>query len=182
MNPSSVILVFDLPEKTAAAVLAALHLGPSNAIDIEPAAPQCDVTHLASQNSERNSPTVTPVNESRSESSPEDVRICGDRYACVLFGKSLSARTLAGLFGQVVDQLHDLDPAVLLALSDARRRSRRYVARAADGVHPGRADLPVMQTRSGWWISRNVSRADTEAALRATCAAARLEYGRDLIF
>lgn len=101
--------------------------------------------------------------------------------ACVL-DAPVGANTLGGLFRNVVDAVHDLDPAVIERLAGMKARTRRFVARACEDVHAGRRDLPVLQTRSGWWVSANIGRHNLVRALRALCAASGLRYGRDIRF
>jgi hypothetical protein len=81
-----------------------------------------------------------------------------------------------------VDAIHDLDPAAIERLSGMKARTRRYVAREREQVHAGRRDLPVLQTRSGWWVSANIGRPDLIRSLRALCRASGLRYGRDILF
>ncbi len=49
-------------------------------------------------------------------------------------------------------------------------------------VHLGTKGLPVLQTRSGWWISKNVSQLQTVSHLEALCTASGLEFGKDVRF
>ena len=78
--------------------------------------------------------------------------------------------------------MHDLDPSVIEWLSEMKARKRRYVARKPEQVHAGRRDLPVLQTRSGWWVSGNIGEDDFIRSLKALCRASGLHYGQDIRF
>jgi hypothetical protein len=39
-----------------------------------------------------------------------------------------------------------------------------------------------MQTKSGWWISKNVSQGQLKQALSALCRVSSLSFGKDLKF
>lgn len=104
------------------------------------------------------------------------------KYGLRLLGETLRAGTLAGAFGALIDRLTELDPGVVEKLAPRRSRKRAYVAKERAAIHPGRPDLPVRRTRSGWWISANIGSADLDRALRAVCAASGLTYGRDVCF
>jgi hypothetical protein len=80
----------------------------------------------------------------------------------------------------VIDIVHEVAPNVLERLAMMRARKRRFVSKSGTDIHPGRRDLKVMQTRSGWWISANVGLDDTVRNLQALCHAASLKYGSDI--
>lgn len=103
-------------------------------------------------------------------------------YVASILGAPVGADTMGRLFRNVVDAIHDLDPAVIERLAGMKARTRRFAARAREDVHAGRRDLPVLQTRSGWWVSANIGRPDLVRGLRALCAAGGLRYGRDIRF
>lgn len=105
----------------------------------------------------------------------------GARVASVL-GMPIGAPTLGKLLRNVVDAMHDLDPSVIERLSEMKARKRRYVAREPAQVHAGRRDLPVLQTCSGWWVSRNIGEDDFIRSLKALCRASGLHYGQDIRF
>jgi hypothetical protein len=104
------------------------------------------------------------------------------KYSCEFLGDIFSAPTLFALFGAIVDQVHEIDSAVLDRFAKTGARTRKYVAREKSKIHPGNPNLPVMKTRSGWWISKNVGRLDVERALRALCRVVGFEYGKDIRF
>jgi hypothetical protein len=102
------------------------------------------------------------------------------KYVLEVLGERLEASSLGLLFASLVDLLAELDPAVLERVSKLTPRRRRYVARAKEGVHPGRPDLKTIKTKSGWWVSANVGREDVARAIRAVCIAANLQFGQDI--
>jgi hypothetical protein len=103
-------------------------------------------------------------------------------YVALVLGVPVGARTLGELLGNVVDAIHDLDAAAINRLSEMKARTRHYVACEPENVHAGRRDLPVLQTRSGWWVSANIGRRDLVGSLRAVCRASGLHYGHDIRF
>ncbi len=106
----------------------------------------------------------------------------GSRYSVEVMGESVEENALGRLFANVVDLFHELDPQALENLAEMRARRRRYVARRREDVHGGRTNLPVIRTRSGWFVSANVGREDVGRGLRALCKAARLVCGVDVRF
>lgn len=103
-------------------------------------------------------------------------------YVASIFGVPIGANTLGALLRNAVDAIHDLDPPAIERLSQMMARTRHYVAREREQVHAGRRDLPVLQTRSGWWVSANIGRPDLVRSLRALCRASGLRYGHDIQF
>lgn len=103
-------------------------------------------------------------------------------YRAVFLGEPIGAETLPELFARVVDLSFELDPASIDRLANMKARTRRYVSRNREAIHPGRPDLPVTRTRTGWWISANVGVEDVARSLRALADAANLGYGTDVRF
>lgn len=103
-------------------------------------------------------------------------------YVALIFGVPVGADTLGALLCNVVDAIHDLDPEAIERLSRMKARTRRYVARKREQVHAGRRDLRVLRTRSGWWVSANIGRADLDRSFRALCRVTGLRYGHDIQF
>ena len=103
-------------------------------------------------------------------------------YVASVLGVPIAADTLGALLRNIVDAIHDLDPSVIERLSEMKARKRRYVARERERVHAGRRDLPVLQTRSDWWVSANIGRPDLVRSLQALCRASGLRYGQDIRF
>ena len=99
-----------------------------------------------------------------------------------VLGQLVGADSLSQMFAEVVDLVHGLAPEVLEKLATMKAQKRRYIARSRHDVHPGRSDLLVIGTRSGWYVSRNVGKRDVERALRALCEAANLVFGIDIRF
>jgi hypothetical protein len=104
------------------------------------------------------------------------------KYGLELLGEPLRASTLAELFGALIDRLAELDPEAVEKLSTMRSTKRGFVSREKNAIHPGRPDLPLRRTRSGWWISANIGTEDLERALRRTREANDLVYCRDIRF
>jgi hypothetical protein len=104
------------------------------------------------------------------------------KYGLELLGEPLRASTLAELFGALIDRLAELDPEAVEKLSTMRSTKRGFVSREKNAIHPGRPDLPLRRTRSGWWISANIGTEDLERALWRTCEANDLVYCRDIRF
>jgi hypothetical protein len=90
--------------------------------------------------------------------------------------------TLAALFGRVVDMMADVAPENLVSLAGIRTRGRRFISLEPHGIHPYSPHLPVLQTASGWWISKNISQDQLKLALRAICDVSGLRFGEDLRF
>jgi hypothetical protein len=105
-----------------------------------------------------------------------------DKYGLELFGATLRASTLGRLFGALIDKLFELDTKAVEKISTIRATKRGYVSREKNVIHPGRPDLPLLKTRSGWWISANIGTDDLERALRCACEVNGLVYGRDIRF
>ena len=104
------------------------------------------------------------------------------KHRAEVLGEAVGATTLGALFAAVVDRIDAVAPEAIEALSRKRARTRAFVARARGEVHPGRPDLAVVQTGSGWWVSANVGAADVRRGLGTLCAVAGLEFGADIRF
>lgn len=104
------------------------------------------------------------------------------KYSAEFIGIRISGWTLPEIFSTIVDMTFEVAPEVVDKLATLSSRRRRFVSRTCDGVHPGRQDLSVMQTGSGWWISKNIGQEDLRRGLRALAQAAGLTYGIDVKF
>lgn len=104
------------------------------------------------------------------------------KYAAGFLGVPISTRTLPEVFAEIVDMTAEVAPEALDRLSEVSARTRRFVARRPEAVHPGNRSLPVAQTASGWWISKNIGQEDLKRALRALCRVANLTFGKDIEF
>jgi hypothetical protein len=104
------------------------------------------------------------------------------KYEAEYLGARLFESTLPAIFAHVVDLTADVAPEALDKLAAMRARKRRFVARNPEAVHPGRQDLAVMRTKSGWWISKNIGQEDLKRALHALALASGLTFGDDIKF
>lgn len=104
------------------------------------------------------------------------------RYAAEFLGVTVTATTLPKLYEQVIDLTDHVAPEALDVLAEVRMRTRRYISRNRNLVHSDNGRLPVHQTKSGWWISKNIGHRDLERALRALASTCGLIYGVDVIF
>lgn len=106
----------------------------------------------------------------------------GGKYTCDVLGLRLHAQTLPLLFGAVIDVFDDLAPDALEALARRYARKRKFLSVSKETIHPGRPDLPLVLTKSGWWISGNVGLRDVIRALEQLCAVTKLSFGVDIRF
>jgi hypothetical protein len=106
----------------------------------------------------------------------------GAKYCGEILGQKLAASTLPMLLGQFVDQMACVAPEALEEFSYRRSRKRRFVARRWEAVHPGRPDLGVLQTNSGWWVSSNIGKKDLIRALKELALSAGLQFDKDVRF
>lgn len=104
------------------------------------------------------------------------------KYATEFLGVAFSANTLAQVFGQVVDMTEFVAPEVLVSLATIHTRGRRLISLKPNEIHPYSPHLPVMKTKSGWWISKNISQDQLRQALRTLCKVSGLSFGKDLKF
>jgi len=105
-----------------------------------------------------------------------------EKYVGTFLGEKIAASTLPEFFAKFVDLAARLDPVSMERLADMKARSRRYVSRRKEDIHPRRPDLPVMRTQSGWWISKNVGCDQVKKALQALAEATGLGFGTDIRF
>ncbi len=102
------------------------------------------------------------------------------KHACEVLGVTVRANSLGELFGNVIDVVDSVAPELVEKFSQTGSSRRRYVSRDRQDVHIGRPDLPVMRTRSGWWVSKNVNRQQTVSQLRKLCKMTGLEWRKDM--
>jgi hypothetical protein len=105
-----------------------------------------------------------------------------EKYIGEFLGERVCARTLPDFFETVVNMTSAVAPEVLVELSTWCMGSRRFVAAGPDTVHPDSPHLPVVQTASGWWVSKNIGQEDLKRALWALCHVSRLTFGSDVTF
>lgn len=74
-------------------------------------------------------------------------------------------------------------PARLGEIANARGRKRRYIARRAEDLYPGRPDLAheSVEFTPGWYVATNTSNPEKEHLLQDACQAAGLRLGEDLL-
>jgi hypothetical protein len=99
-----------------------------------------------------------------------------------ILGQQVQGVTLADLFARCVDAIHDLDPSAIVRLSERKTHARRYVARRPGDIHLKSPHLETIETRSGWWISANVSEQQVTTAMRLLAEASHLTFGKDFLF
>ena len=104
------------------------------------------------------------------------------KYSAEFLGVGISATTLPEIFSQIVDLMAEVAPDALEILAKRKSRKRRFIARDRHNIHPGRSDLRVIRTSSGWWMSGNIGSDDLKRALRELATAAGLAFGRDVVF
>lgn len=99
-----------------------------------------------------------------------------------ILGQRVRGATLPDLFARCVDLVHELDPPAIEKLADTKTHARRYVARRSQDVHFRSPHLETVETKSGWWISANVSKPQVKTAMKHLADAANLTFGKDFIF
>lgn len=104
------------------------------------------------------------------------------KYQAEFLGETITARVLPEIFAQIVDLVARLQPEILDRLASIRTRKRRFVSRNREEIHLGSRHLEVMQTKSGWWVSKCIGQADLERALRELARVAGLEFGNEIKF
>lgn len=103
----------------------------------------------------------------------------------VLDGRNYAARSAREVLEGVFEALSKRDATILERFSALPKhgRTRRYLARNANDLYPGRPDLVreySIQLKSGWWLSTNHSRATIDRIIQMVCDVAHMTYGRDL--
>ena len=103
------------------------------------------------------------------------------KYQLEFLGSTVGYATLPEVFAAAIDLVHDLDPKSLERLSRKQPSNKRnYISRDETKVHIHSPNLPTLKTKSGWWISKNISESQLIGSLTALCRAAGMEYGKDL--
>lgn len=90
------------------------------------------------------------------EEAPRAAPLPNGKYAAEFLGVPFATKTLPEVFAEIVDMAAEVAPEALESLAEISARKRRFVARRPEAIHPGNHRLPVMQTASGWWISKNI--------------------------
>lgn len=137
---------------------------------------------------------VAAVLENISGSSPVTNKLTSDRpsldiifprkgkCAAEFLGTVFFGNTLAAIFGRAIDMMADVAPEALVSLATVRTRGRRFISLNPNDIHPFSPHLPVTQTGSGWWISKNISTDQLKLALRELCKVSGLSFGKDIKF
>ena len=107
------------------------------------------------------------------------------RTGYVLSGQEFQARNAINVLISVVEELSSRDVGFMERFAGRPHgRTRRYVARTADELYPGRPDFGrdhSHQLSSGWWLGTNYSRASIRKILQMASEVAGLQFGIDLI-
>lgn len=103
-----------------------------------------------------------------------------------LDGKFVSCRNgrevLVGIFEALTQR--DASFPERFAARPKHGRTRRYLARTANELYPGRPDLAreyFAKLTSGWYVGTNVSKAQIERITEMCCEVARIQSGKDLL-
>jgi len=97
------------------------------------------------------------------------------RYEACVMGDQLSANTLPKLVVGIIEWFEEHDPTVLERLAVEEAQIRRFISKRREVIHPGRNDLPVIQSASGWYTSANIGFEDARRWAKAASTAAGLD-------
>lgn len=107
-----------------------------------------------------------------------------DRIGLVFRGQRQHCNSARDVVATALQLLANGDPTFLPRfIARPHGRKRRWVARAAHELYPGRPDLArdhSCEFVPGWHLATNYSADNLEVILRAACEVAGVEYGRDL--
>lgn len=112
--------------------------------------------------------------------------VAGYPIGFTLEGKFHPARNAIDTLKQVFEalMLKDTTFAERFASLPKHGRSRRYLARDAADLYPGRADLArdcSIQLTSGWWLGTNHSKQTIEQIIATACDVAGVAHGTYLV-
>lgn len=101
-------------------------------------------------------------------------------------GRFVPCRNGREVLVAVFEALSERDSTFLerFAARPKHGRTRRYLARSADELYPGRPDLArehSFKLKSGWYIGTNVSHAQIERIIEMACEVSRFRFGKELI-
>jgi len=101
-----------------------------------------------------------------------------------ILGQRVLGATLPEMFARCIDLIEERDPCAVNRLAQRKTHARRYVARERESIHFKSPHLnpQTIQTKSGWWVSTNVSEPQVTRALSHLARAANLKFGEDIIF
>lgn len=101
-------------------------------------------------------------------------------------GRWVACRNGREVLVAVFEALADRDPTFLerFAARPKHGRTRRYLARSAEELYPGRPDLArefFAKLKSGWFVGTNASHAAIRQIIEMACEVAALRYGVDVV-
>ncbi|MCC6900988.1 MAG: hypothetical protein IT377_18565 [Polyangiaceae bacterium] len=132
--------------------------------------------------------SISPPAASAYERAPPAVRPVGsgpsDRIGLVFRGQRQHCSSARDVVATALQLLVKEDPAFLTRfIARPHGRKRRWVARTAQELYPGRPDLARDHSHEfvpGWYLATNYSADNLEVILRAACEVAGVEYGSEL--
>jgi predicted type IV restriction endonuclease len=103
-----------------------------------------------------------------------------------LEGRFTQCRNGRDVLVEVFEALAKRDSTFLerFAARPKHGRTRRYLARTAEELYPGRPDLArehSSKLQSGWFVGTNVSHAQIERIIEMACEVSRIRFGKELI-
>ncbi len=103
-----------------------------------------------------------------------------------LRGRWVACRNGREVLVAVFEALADKDPTFLerFAARPKHGRTRRYLARSAQELYPGRPELArefFAKLKSGWFLGTNASHAAIRQIIEMACEVAALRYGVDVV-
>jgi predicted type IV restriction endonuclease len=101
-------------------------------------------------------------------------------------GRFVACRNGREVLIAVFEALSKMDATFLerLAARPKHGRTRRYLARSAAELYPGRPDLAQehsFKLQSGWYVGTNVSHAQIQRIIEMACEVSRVRFGKELI-
>jgi len=103
------------------------------------------------------------------------------RYVCYVLSEPIYGKSLHAVFGNVIDEIHKLDPEVLERLANRPISNKRaIISKDRIGVHFKSPHLEVAKSQSGWWFSKSVSQVQVTRMLKELCIVSGLESGVDI--
>jgi hypothetical protein len=104
------------------------------------------------------------------------------KHEVVFLGSIATANSYGELYGKLVDMLFAVAPEAVKELAEMKARSRHYVAKDHDKIHPGSMHLPTLKTKTGWFVSKNIGKIDFFRGVKALCKSANIKFGEDVMF
>jgi predicted type IV restriction endonuclease len=128
--------------------------------------------------------TSTPIQTARSPAAPTH-KADPTAIGFSVDGRFVPCRNGKDVLIKVLEALAHRDETFLerFAARPKHGRTRRYLARSADELYPGRPDLAsehFFKLKSGWYVGTNVSRAQIERIVEMACEVSRVRYGKEL--